>query len=78
VKIKKTIYILLVMFLGLLLAQMTFWLIEIWALNNFMLELPTYLQIIFSALGLLSGYFLGQTWWRIVYVEHRHWRNCKK
>lgn len=24
--------------------------------------------------GLVGGYFLGVTWWRIVYIERRHWR----
>ena len=24
--------------------------------------------------GAIGGYFLGILWWRIVYVEHRHWR----
>ncbi|HRH93943.1 MAG TPA: hypothetical protein PKV72_05435 [Candidatus Peribacteria bacterium] len=24
--------------------------------------------------GVVAGCILGQTWWRIVYVEHRHWR----
>jgi len=25
-------------------------------------------------MGIVGGYFLGQIWWRIVYVEKRHWR----
>ena len=71
---KKTIYIILTMFLGLLLAQIAFWLIEIWVLNKFMVSaLPLYLQLIFSSLGIIAGYFLGQAWWRIVYIENRHW-----
>jgi hypothetical protein len=85
---KKTIYILLVMFLGLLLAEIVHWLIEIWLVNKLMnaglapqahiflgtvCYLPPYLQFGLLLFGLAGGYFLGQTWWRIVYVEHRHW-----
>jgi len=76
-KTKKTIYILLVMFLGLLLAQIILWSIEIWLLNRLLnADLPAYLQVGLLTLGLVGGYFLGQTWWRIVYVEHRHWSRC--
>ena len=28
--------------------------------------------------GFVGGYFLGQAWWRIVYVEKRHWRMKNK
>lgn len=24
-------------------------------------------------LGIIGGYFLGQRWWRIVYIEKKHW-----
>jgi len=76
------------MFLGLLLAEIVHWLIEIWMVNKLMdaglapqayfflgtvCYLPPYLQFGLVALGLIGGYFLGQTWWRLVYVEHRHW-----
>ena len=23
--------------------------------------------------GIVGGYYLGQRWWRIIYVEKRHW-----
>lgn len=38
------------------------------------------LTIILSLLGLISGYFVGQKWWQIIYVEKRHWKYkfCKK
>ena len=90
---KKIIYILLVMFLGFLLAEIAHWLIEIWLVNELLGEgmtpesysclsthcyLPPYLQFGLIAYGLIGGYFLGQSWWRIVYVEKRHWRNRKK
>ncbi len=91
-QIKKTIYILLTMLLGLLLAEIGHWLIEIWWVKQLILSgfipreyvflsthcfLPPYLQLGLLALGLIGGYFLGQTWWRIVYVEHRHWKRRK-
>lgn len=91
-QIKKTIYILLTMFLGLLLAEIGHWLIEIWWVNQLLAAglapkeyvflgmhcfLPPYLQLGLLALGLIGGYFLGQTWWRIVYIEHRHWKRRK-
>ncbi len=91
-QIRKTVYILLVMFLGLLLAEIIHWLIEIWLVNA-MLDhgvvpvqyisfgahcfLPPCLQFGLLFFGLFGGYRLGQAWWRIVYVEHRHWRGRK-
>lgn len=39
--------------------------------------LPPFLQLTLLLLGLVGGYFLGQTWWRIVYIEHRHWKKGK-
>jgi hypothetical protein len=88
-KIKKTIYILLTMFLGLLLAEIVHGLLETRLINGMLAAgsnpkmyvflgahcyLPSYLQFGLLALGLVGGYFLGQTWWRLVYVEHRHWK----
>ncbi len=35
--------------------------------------LPSYVPIIMLIAGLVGGYFLGQVWWQIVYVEKRHW-----
>lgn len=86
---KKTIYIILTIFLCLMLAQMAHWLIEIWLIKELLSSgqipaayddfgahcfLPSYLQMILPVFGIIAGYFLGQAWWRIVYVEHRHWR----
>lgn len=28
--------------------------------------------------ALIGGYFLGQLWWRIVYIEKRHWHRFGK
>jgi hypothetical protein len=33
--------------------------------------LPTLYSMV--VLGLVVGFVLGQTWWRIVYIEKRHW-----
>jgi predicted permease len=86
---KKTAYIILTIFLGFLLAEMAHWSLEAWYINFIIANggmphehiflashcfLPVYVQFALIALGLVGGYFLGQTWWRIVYVEHRHWR----
>ncbi len=84
-KIKKTIYIIATMFLGLLLSFLAHAGIEIWYINRLLARgsapqasslvhncfLPASLQIILLLVGLVGGYFLGQTWWRIIYVEHR-------
>jgi len=83
--IKKTIYIIATMFLGLLLSFLAHAAIEIWYINNLLSRgitpkasslthncfLPWSLQIILLLVGLVGGYFLGQTWWRLVYIEHR-------
>jgi len=91
-RIKKTIYIMLVMLLWLLLAEIAHWLIEIHFVNVLLSDglvprryvflgthcfLPPYLQFSLLIVGLIVGYFTGQAWWRIVYVERRHWRMKK-
>lgn len=25
-------------------------------------------------IGIIGGFFVGQLWWRMVYIEKRHWR----
>jgi hypothetical protein len=35
---------------------------------------PTWALCSVLITGIIGGYFLGQTWWRIVYIEKRHWR----
>jgi hypothetical protein len=34
-------------------------------------------QFILIIAGAIGGYFIGQVWWRIVYIEKRHWRMKK-
>ncbi len=36
-------------------------------------ELPFWLRLFWIFVAIVDGYFLGQYWWRIVYVEKRHW-----
>ena len=83
--IKKTIYIISTMFLGLLLSFLAHAGIEIWYINRLLAAgrppqasslthscfLPASLQIILLLAGLIGGYLLGRMWWRIIYVEHR-------
>lgn len=87
---KKTIYVILTVFLGLLLSFIAHALLEILLIKIAFLQgrtvigstfwgvgwcaLPAWAGISFPFLGIVGGYFLGQSWWRIVYVEKRHWR----
>ena len=60
---KKVIYILLTIFLCLML---------LFILHS-VVAMPTWLQYIFLVLGTVGGYFLGQYWWKVVYIQRRHW-----
>lgn len=40
--------------------------------------LPAYLFYVLVITGAISGFFLGLRWWRMVYVEHRHWSYRKR
>lgn len=88
-KLKKTVYIILTMFLGLELMFIVHRLLEYWYTGTltaltivppqtnfwiFSTYLPPIVPIVLIIAGLLLGYRLGQTWWRIVYIEKRHWR----
>jgi len=87
---KKTLYILASMFLWLLLSFIAHALIEMWLIGRTLEQglipqsttgpcyLPVIIQILFIASGLVFGYIVGERWWQIVYVEHRHWRYRKK
>jgi hypothetical protein len=89
---KKIIYILAAIILGLLLSLILHSVVEIYYLNSLAtngrfvethtwLELNCYLppiwQLFFIIGGASGGFWLGQTWWRIVYIEKRHWRMKK-
>ncbi len=36
--------------------------------------LPSFFQYSLPIIFLISGYYLGQYWWKIVYIEKKHWR----
>jgi len=36
--------------------------------------LPVIIQWLLLILGISWGYFVGQRWWRYVYIEKKHWR----
>ena len=91
-KMKRTIYIILTILLGLLLARIVHGLAEIWLLGEMSSAgelpvayvflgmqsyLPPYFSVGLFSFSLIGGYFLGQTWWRIIYIEHRRWRKGK-
>ncbi|MBI2610113.1 hypothetical protein HYW53_02965 [Candidatus Giovannonibacteria bacterium] len=91
---KRTIYLIASTLLGLLLSFIAHAVIEIFYIkyalsNGIQLEnqtafgfgycvLPLWLQALLLAAGLIGGYLLGRCWWRIVYIEHRHWSFRKK
>jgi hypothetical protein len=91
--LEKIVYVLLAMTLGKLLGFLAFELlslkfIEILEKRGLPVEfdqifwfvwspLPAHLYWIFIYVGVIGGFFLGLEWWRIVYVEHRHWRKWK-
>ena len=61
--VKKVIYILLTIFLCLMLLFIL----------NAVVAIPTWLQYVVLVAGTVGGYVLGQHWWRVVYVQRRHW-----
>lgn len=83
--VKKTIYIILAIILGLFLSFIVHAGIEIFYINHLLEKevlpqpsslthqcyLPSFLQIILLLAGLLGGYFLGRFWWRKVYIERK-------
>jgi hypothetical protein len=80
-KLKKTIYIILTIILGLVLSFFVHAAIEIIYINHLLEKgnlpepsslthqcyLPSALQIILLLAGLLGGYFLGHFWWQKIY-----------
>lgn len=92
---KKAIYIFATMVLGVLLSFLLHAAIEITTINLLMkdfakyglgLSWPTWLMIhsigtaILLLAGVVFGYFIGQRWWKYVYVEkkYRGWRRFRK
>jgi len=91
---KKTIYVILTIFLGKLLGLIAFELLSLdfikaSAKSASPVEfnqifglvyspLPADLFWFFIAVGAIGGFFLGLHWWEIVYVKHLHWSNWCK
>lgn len=91
---KKTIYIAMTIFLGWLLSVIAHGWIELWYIHTRLAEgviprsyhflngdcyLNPMLQVGLCLIGLVGGYFMGRSWWRIVYVENRFgWIKRKK
>lgn len=91
---KKTIYLLLTIVLVSLLMLILHSYLELWYINaiyassgvfpepNIFLQLSSYLPpavpIILMVIAVAGGLLLGRWWWRIVYIEKRHWRWLKK
>lgn len=91
---KKAIYIALTIFLGLMLSFMAHAVLELAIIKiafsqgkeiegtHFLgfgwCALPIWAQYTFPLLGIVGGYFLGRYWWKVVYVDKRHWRFRKK
>lgn len=89
---KKTIYIILSMVLGVMLSFLLHALIEFFFLEyarahsvyvNWNMDLgascslPGIVQLAILLLGIIGGYTIGQYWWRIVYVEKRYGNKTK-
>ena len=89
---KKTVYIILTTFLGILLSFLVHSTIEITYLNwankkgiilsaysgiTGMCFIHPVAQISLLLAGIILGLFLGFLWWDIVYVKKRHWRTKK-
>jgi H+/Cl- antiporter ClcA len=86
--IKRVIYLFLTVVFGLLLALIVcVLLVPIALIYDFakldteglwILMLPIWVPVSIFSLGGVWGYRVGVEWWRIVYIEHRHWRFRKQ
>ncbi len=91
---KKVVYVILTIILGKLLGFLVFEAISINFVSMLEKDglpvqydqifglvyspLPAYLFWTLIVTGAVGGFFLGLSWWRMVYVEHKHWRNRMK
>lgn len=76
-KIKRPVYLFCAIIFGIFLAILLWGLVELnfvkMGVENFWAA-PAFLAA-WLILGALFGFWVGRIWWRLVYVEHRHWRN---
>ncbi len=85
---KRNLYIALVALLGILVGIGVTSLSETYVINNALAQglipyaysyfntetyIPPYVLLAILLLGAAGGFMLGHTWWRLVYVERRHW-----
>ncbi|MFH0828588.1 MAG: hypothetical protein V1907_00175 [Candidatus Kerfeldbacteria bacterium] len=86
---KRFLYLALSTFLGIILSYGIHAVVELMYLNwaektNHLLTwtmhfgvgacaLSPYVQYGLFIAGVVGGFLIGRVWWRIVYVEHRHW-----
>jgi len=86
---KRTVYLALSMALGIIVSYGVHAVVELWYLgwaetkgrtvvwaSHFgagQCALPWCVQYGLLAAGVVAGFLIGRVWWRIVYVEHRHW-----
>lgn len=86
---KRTVYIILTIIIGIIVSFVLHAFVEMWYLNwaednghvivwaspfgNGSCALPLYVNYGLLVLGAIGGYFLGRWWWKIVYIEKRHW-----
>lgn len=91
--IKKGFYIFLTIILGFLLTVIFHVVLEVIFYNYLLAEklpvityytpiyghslLPFAVQLTLFNFGVISGCLLGFFWWRMVYVENKHWSNKK-
>jgi len=40
--------------------------------------LPAYLFWFLIICGAIGGFFLGLYWWKMIYIEHRHWKKWRR
>jgi len=86
---KKSIYIILTTFLGILLGGLIIGLIEKWVINNALSQgvlpqsyfyireygyISPYVSIAILIFCSILGFLLGFKWWNVVYVQKRRWR----
>ena len=84
--LKKTIYLMASTILGIMLSYLVHAAIEIVYLQQAgsitwysyggvgACALPPVVQYGLLIVGIVGGYLLGRYWWKIVYIEKRHWR----
>ena len=87
---KRKIYLFLSEILWLLLSVIAYVMTEKFYINNQLSQgvapvsvsggffLSPIVAIAFLIVGAVFGYFIGTLWWRLVYVERRHWRFKKQ